>query len=151
MPRSSKRVLVRWILALACLVVVGVIGFGAIIVWQALHLPEAYAAYATAELIIDHLENHDDQWPQSWDDLFAAAERFKADGRHPNWEPSELPDYIAVDWDVDPTALRAIPAHEVDRRVKVITPRDGGAFVVEVVDANLLVWDYLNTAHAPSE
>lgn len=38
------------------------------------HIPEAYAAWDTGTLLIECMNEDDDQWPKSWDDLLTVVD-----------------------------------------------------------------------------
>ncbi len=69
--RISKRVVVAGLLiALAIGICVGIRFY----VKGMYRLPEAYAAWTTADLIIDHMEANGGEWPMGWEDLRRAAD-----------------------------------------------------------------------------
>ena len=72
MKKPTKRILIA--VGLAVWAAVAYIGFH---MWRTVtQIPEAYAAWDAATLVIEHLDTHGGAWPRSWEELFAAATAF---------------------------------------------------------------------------
>ena len=58
-------------------VIIAVAAFFAYAVYQTNHVivPNAYAVWWTADLVIDHMERHDGAWPRSWEELRLTSEQ----------------------------------------------------------------------------
>lgn len=148
MNRKTRRWTIAVVIAAPVLIAAGI---GASVIVTCLttlnRLPEAYAAWTTAELIIDHMEDHDGAWPEGWEDLFHAADIRKANGVMLQWEVEGLPSLVAVDWTADPAVLAEASAVGDEPPFLVITRLDGTEFptVWEGREPNRMILDYLLT------
>ena len=128
-------------------IVVGWFVYDFYVQWRA--LPYQYAAWDTANLIVEHLDTHDGQWPKSWDDLIAAADTLPRDGRRLYFVDGEinhfedLPKLVAVDWNADPETIAQVEREDVSEAVRVVTRADGGDIRVMFADPNGIIWGYL--------
>lgn len=146
MNRKRRRRAVAIVIAALLLIAAGIgAWFVATFLTTVSRVPEAYAAWTTADLIIDHMEDHDGAWPGGWQDLFHAADIRKANGVILYWEPEELPSLITVDWNADPAALAKAAAVDDEPPFLVITRLDGTEFptVWEGHEPNRMILDYL--------
>jgi len=146
MNRKRRRWAIAIVIATAVLIAAGIGAWYIVTFLTALNrLPEAYAAWTTADLIIDHMESHEGAWPEGWQDLFHAADIRKANGVILQWEVEELPSLVAVDWNADPAALVEASTVGDDPPFLVITRLDGTEFQVvwEGAEPNQMILDYL--------
>jgi hypothetical protein len=97
------------------------------------HLPEAYAAWDTGDLLVEYMKMHQNHWPRSWDDLLTVLD--SESGRELILWGSRAGDIayaralrnkVRVDWNFD-------PCHS-DLRNPVSRP-DGSPFPVVWQDA----------------
>ena len=74
------------------------------------HVPEAYAAWDTGDLLIEYMKLHDNHWPSSWDELVPAMNG-GTNGALTLWgaNPDNKTNYVlslrktvAIDWSFDP-------------------------------------------------
>jgi len=146
MNRRRRRWAIAIVIAVPLLIAAGIgVRYIVTLLIAASRLPEAYAAWTTADLVIDHMEAHDGAWPEGWEDLFQAANIRKADGVILHWEVEELPSLVAVDWTADPAVLVEAPAVDDEPPFLVITRLDGTEFQVvwEGAEPNQMILDYL--------
>lgn len=136
----------RWALAAVALLVGCGIYYAARVYWIVYHnIPEAYAGWTTADLVLDHLEAHGGAWPTGWADLRAAGEhRLEGHGPGPmRWDLGELERLVKVDWAADPKQLAAMP--DGHPPFHAITRADGSDFPVvwQGAEPNQMILDYL--------
>ena len=84
-------------------------------------VPNSYAVWWVGDLVVGHLQQHDDQWPQSWNDLRPIYDEQIAELGQ-TWTFDELKSRVVVRWDVDVEATRQLPEPPSD----LIFLRDGG-------------------------
>ena len=108
-------------------------------------VPEAYAAWTTADLIIDHLEANSGEWPSGWQDLRRAADTRIQEGRPLRWEFAELPELVSVDWFADPEILGRVTPHSEEPPFHVVRRKDGSDFSVvwQGAEPNQMILDFL--------
>lgn len=94
-------------------VLVAVLAFAAYfiygIVYTVRHIPQAYAAWDTGDLLIEYMKLHDNRWPSSWDELVPAMNGdtngpitlWGAQAGDTNYVLS-LRKTVAIDWSFDP-------------------------------------------------
>ncbi len=88
-------------------------------------IPESYAAWTAGDLIVEHLRNHSNHWPRSWEDLQSAANSRLTNGMNV-WTPVErLPRYVRIDWNIDAIALAKQLNSNPTQTVRVVTRLDG--------------------------
>ena len=131
MKKPTKRILIA--VGLAVWAAVAYIGFH---MWRTVtQIPEAYAAWDAATLVIEHLDTHGGAWPRSWEELFAAATTLPRNGRRlQGTSPDRLAKLVRIDWNADPremTTASASPAAclfaSSPARTAVTSPRCGRA------------------------
>ena len=89
-------------------------------------IPESYAAWTAGDLIVEHLRNHSNNWPRSWEDLQSASNSRLTNGMNV-WTPVDrLPRYVKIDWDIDANALAKQVSGNPTQAVRVVTRLDGG-------------------------
>ena len=93
-------------------------------------LPEAYAAWTTADLIIDHMEANGGKWPMGWEDLRRAADTRPQDRQGLGWEFAELPNLVSVEWNADPQILAQATPHPEQLPFHVVRRKNGSDFPV---------------------
>jgi hypothetical protein len=151
----------HWIIALSlfAFVLLCVGGF-----WLARAIAEvprdAYAMWATGELVCQHLRMNSNTWPKGWEDLEVtyAASRAIQIKEETNTTPQgtvisldvflpatfpEITNRVNVDWNADVNQLRLTPLPESGRPFEVITLRRGGIRSWEGKEPNRMVWEYL--------
>jgi hypothetical protein len=102
----------RWLL-----IVVGIAGPLLYLVRQvgyevAYGVDDAYAQWGAADMVIDYMNDHDGEWPRSWDSLspyFADS-----NGRVGGWSYKKYQERVWIDFDADPLELEK-QALESDR------------------------------------
>jgi hypothetical protein len=144
--RKMRRWTIAVVIAVPVLIAAGIGAWYIVtLLTAASRLPEAYAAWTTADLVIDHMETHDGAWPEGWEDLFHAADIRKANAVILRWEVEELPSLVAVDWNADSAALVEASTVGDDPPFLVITRLDGTEFQVvwEGAEPNQMILDYL--------
>ena len=102
---------VKRILLAAGVVVVAVLTYIGVGIHRSVYhgIPEAYAAWDSASLIVEYMETHGGKWPQSWGDLLSAAQTLPHGDRmlRGTNAPASIPRLVRVDWNADPAATRA--------------------------------------------
>ena len=147
MKNPIKRILIA--AGLILLAAVAYIGFH---MWRTVtQIPEAYAAWDAATLVIAHLDAHGGEWPRSWEELFAAAKTLpNNDRRLHGTSPDRLAKLVRIDWNADPREMTMASASPGRMPFHVITRADGSDFPTLWTGAepNALVWEYLNKKNA---
>ena len=138
-------------------VLLGIVGFLAYAVHQATNviIPNAYAVWWTADLVIEHMEKNDGAWPRSWDDLRATSEQaYKGtvstnlDGTviaefRPRETVDELQQRVEIDWTAYPRELVRVDFKEEGPPFRVIWLRNGKSTHYQGKEPNEMVLEYL--------
>jgi hypothetical protein len=136
---------------IAVFVAIAVLGVPAYYVYCFLytwhHIPEAYAAWDTGTLLVEYMKEHENQWPNGWDELLSvlsdeADNKIKLRGCGPDrlkWAQS-LRDVVSIDWSFDTSHSGAISP---------ITRPDGSPFPIVWEEPNEMIRAYLKD-HADS-
>ena len=137
--------------ALVVLAVVAYIGFD---IWRTVtQIPEAYAAWDTASLVIEYMETHDGVWPKSWDELFSAAQTLPTENRILHEYSTntlntldKIAQLVRIDWTADPHQLAQAKPEPDSIPFRVVTRADGSDFTTlwSGAEPNTLIWQYLN-------
>ena len=147
MKKPIKRILIT--VGLVVLAAISYIGFD--ILRTATQIPEAYAAWDAATLVIEYMDTHDGAWPRSWDELLTAAKTLPKDDRRIRGTPiDQLSTRVRIDWDADPRKLaEAIPDPDA-LPFRVITRADGSDFPTlwSGAEPNTLILEYLKQKDA---
>jgi len=146
MKKPIKRILIA--VALLVVAIVACMGFR---VWRVVSrgIPDAYAAWDCATLIVEYMDTHDGVWPKSWEDVFSAAETLPRGDRALRGHSINNLDQIAlrvrVDWNANPRQLAAAKPKGEDIPFHVITRADGSDFptVWSGKEPNTLIWRHL--------
>lgn len=131
-------------LLLVGVVVVLVLGAVTVYIRRTVRAVEnAYAVWNVGDLIVAHLQAHNDQWPRSWADLEAAC-RAESEGRDVSERMSQYRELVTVDFNADPKLLAQLP-FDPERQGSpfqvVWYRREPHAYYVE---PNVTIWLYLN-------
>jgi hypothetical protein len=120
------------------------LGYRVLYTWW--HIPEAYAAWDTGQLLVKYMQVNQNRWPASWDDLVTVMNTeagprltlYGATAGDTNYVLS-LRKTVAVDWKFDPS--ESSPASPVTRRA-------GGKFPIvwQGAEPNEMVRAYLRAA-----
>ncbi len=138
-------------------VVAAAAAFFACAVYETTHVivPNAYAAWWTADLVIDHMERHDGAWPHSWEELRATSEQtYKGtastnrDGTmiaefRPRASIEELQGRIDIDWSANPSELVKAQFKDSGPPFRVIRLRNGKSTHYAGKEPNEMVLEYL--------
>ena len=145
MKTTSKQVMI----GLSLLLIAVVAYFSIAITRTARRIPEAYAAWDTATLIIEFMDTHEGKWPSSWDDLFSAARALPHGGRALRGYSidtlSTLPRIVRIDWNADPLTLMKATDGKETPPFRVVTRADGSDFptVWSGAEPNAMILEYL--------
>jgi len=131
-------------------IVLTILGTGAYIGYQVLytwyHIPEAYAAWDTGQLLVKYMQVNQDRWPTSWDDLVTVMNTeagsqmtlYGASAGDTNYVLS-LRKKVAINWKFDPS---------YSDQASAVTRPDGGKFPIvwRHGEPNEMVRAYLKSA-----
>ncbi len=106
-------------------------------------VPNAYAVWWVGGMVVNYLEQNEDQWPQSWDDLKPVYDQQILESGQP-WSFEELKSRVIIRWDVDVERVRQLPAPPDD----LIYLRDGGDEHWSGQEPNTMVYEYLTQSSA---
>ena len=101
-------------------------------------VPNAYAAEWVGGMVVDYLRQHEDHWPQSWEELRPIYDQHVAKVGQP-WTFDQLKSRVDVRWDTDVKQVRGLPAPPDD----LIRLRDGGKEHWGGHEPNEMVYRYL--------
>lgn len=145
MKKPVKRMLVG--VGVVVLIAVAYIGFD---MWRTVkQIPEAYAAWDSATLVIEYMDTHDGAWPRSWDEVFSAAKTLPNGNRglrgHNSNTVARIAGLVRIDWSADPHVLTHARPTSERTPFRVITRADGSDFPTlwSGAEPNTLVWEYL--------
>jgi hypothetical protein len=132
-------------------------GFFTYAVYQTTHVivPNAYAVWWTADLVIEHMEKHHGAWPRSWDELRATSEQaYKGtvstnlDGTmiaefRPRASIEELQQRVEIDWTADPNQLVKADFKTSGAPFRVIWLRNGKSTHYSGKEPNEMILEFL--------
>ncbi len=107
-------------------------------------VPNAYAVWVSAELVIQHMEAHKGAWPSGWDDLrpyYIPETTIESPTGFKN-----LINRVEIDWAVDIDSLKASIASDANG-IKVIWLRDGRDDQWQGAEPNELIMRYLSNGY----
>jgi hypothetical protein len=141
-----------WILLAVFLLIVGGVGwFGySMYRYATVTVPNAYAQWGAAELVIIHMKLNNGAWPKSWDDLEPIDAAYNTHWNlYGGSDFKALKELIEIDWKADPAALRRASVTRDgdpngDPPFRVIWRRDGGKSHWEGAEPNQMIADYFN-------
>lgn len=150
---NVMRTRTKTIFGVAALVFIAVFCFGVWVVRQALESPqEAYAVQHTAELLIEYMKRHTNQWPSGWGELRTATignqEYFKRCEKKTGGYSAFLDDLerrVAVDFTATPTRLVTATQSTFVPPFRVIWLHSGRNTHWAGLEPNELVADYLKS------
>lgn len=139
----------RFLLAIAAILLVGAT-YGIYCLHRVVTVvvPNAYATDWSAAMVIEYLKTHDNNWPQSWDDLREPYETLAAPQNCP-WSFDEMKRRIMIDWTADPETLRIAASIEPSLTVKVIWLADGSHTHWQGAEPNQRILEYLRSLDTP--
>ena len=147
----------RIIIGSVSALILAVAGFLAYAAYQAGHvvIPNAYAVWWTADLVIDHMEKHGGAWPRNWEELRVTSEQaYKGtvstnlDGTviaefRPRDTIEDLQKRVEIDWNADPRELVKAEFKEKGPPFRVIWLRNGKSTHYQGKEPNEMVLEYL--------
>ncbi len=108
----------------------------------------AYAVWWVAEMVIEHMEASDGQWPSGWDDLADDYETCaKRSGR--SWTFESLRGRVEVDWRADPNMLSRAKDNGQEKPFRVIWLRNGSDAHWAGREPNRMILEYLKEPKQP--
>ena len=126
------------------MLLIGLFSFAGVSVYRTVYVvvPDAYAQWWVADMVIEHMERNDGAWPKSWDDL-REPYTICAGRSGPSWSFDELRERVEVDFNTDPDQLIAA-ASDASPPFRVIYLRSGGQHHWEGREPNQMILSYLN-------
>jgi hypothetical protein len=132
-------------------------GFFAYAAYETIHVivPNAYAVWWTADLVIDHMEKHQGAWPRSWEELRATSgHAYKGtvstnlDGAmiaefRPRASIEELQQRVEIDWTADPSQLVKADFKRSGPPFRVIWLRNGKSTHYSGKEPNAMILEFL--------
>jgi len=146
--RSTKgflilRFRIHTLLIVAALVAVVAFGVGTVIGTMNT-IRNAYAVWWVGDMVVEHLDANNNQWPQSWEDLADDYDTCVANAGASPWQFEELKSRVRVDWNANTNDLISRQSSgEPD--FKVIWLADGTSGSWAGAEPNQIVLDYLNS------
>ena len=148
---------IKFLILCAGVIVASLVGLFVYGYYQAFNVtvPNAYAVWWTADLVIAHMEKNDGRWPRSWEDLRATeasgdkgTATTNRDGSivfefRPRAKIDELQQRVEIDWAVEPAKLRTVSLKSNIPPFRVIRLRNGKNSHYEGKEPNTMILDYL--------
>jgi len=111
-------------------------------------VPNCYAVWWVAGMVIDHMETHDGEWPRGWDDLRESYVNEAKKASYPRppaypWPFDELRRRIEIDWNAEPRNLASADSRPGEPPFRVIWLRDGSQSYWSGAEPNQLILEYL--------
>lgn len=118
-------------------------------------VPNAYAVWWTADLVIDHMERHNGAWPRSWEELGLTSEQaYKGtvstnhDGTmiaefRPRNSINELRERVEIDWKAEPMELVKADFKKKGPPFRVIWLRNGKSTHYSGREPNEMILEHL--------
>ncbi len=106
------------------------------------HFNNAYSVWWVADMVIEHMDANNGDWPKSWDELRDDHQSCIAQRGGPSTF-EELQSRVSIDWDADPDELRTQHA-DGTATFTVIKLKDGTADHISGEEPNQKILDYLN-------
>jgi hypothetical protein len=139
--------------------VFGIIGFLGYAYHQVVHVvvPNAYAVWWTADLVIEHMERNGGAWPKSWKELEATAEvahkgtvSTNIDGHviaefRPRETIENLQQRVEINWNADPSVLAKATRPTEGPPFRVIRLHNGKSTHYEGREPNEMILRYLES------
>lgn len=155
MPSNPATRRKRRIILIVILVILTPIAYAVYSVAYTLNgIPDAYAKWDTATLLIEYMEKHDGHWPTGWDDLnetYTTIRNISHGGMWGSHTFDELKSRIGIDWHADPTALANAPGGGNKPPFRVVWALSGNTTVWSSSEPNELVWYYLREKRNPPQ
>ena len=105
-------------------------------------VPNAYAVWWVADMVIEHMEANGGRWPSGWDDLADDYETCTEKAGRP-WTFEDLRSRVDVDWDADPNVLSQVKDSGQEKPFRVIWLKDGSDGYWVGREPNRIILDYL--------
>jgi hypothetical protein len=134
----------RKVLLLALCVFLAGGGFFAYQVYRYVYttVPNAYAVWWVADMVIEHMEANGGRWPTGWDDLADDYEMCTKRSGRP-WTFEDLRSRVKVDWHADPKALSRTRDRGQEKPFRAIWPKDRSSVYWDGREPNRMILDYL--------
>lgn len=143
--KKKRRLWLGILLSVLALFFAGVGWFGySMYRYVTVTVPNAYAQWGAAELVIIHMKLNNGAWPKSWDDLEPIHAKYNTHWNYGGADFKRLQELIEIDWSADPAVLRKARDNGSQPPFRIIWRRDGGKSHWEGAEPNQLILDYLN-------
>ncbi len=103
----------------------------------------SYAVWWVADMVVEHLDANDDEWPKDWGDLRDDYQTCVINARAQPWEFDELKRRVGIDWNAEPIDLVARQING-EPEFRAIWLADGSNSNWADAEPNQIVLDYLN-------
>lgn len=102
----------------------------------------SYAQWWAADMVMEHLDANEQQWPRSWSDLRDDYDVCTKRSGTP-WTFEELSTRVTVDWSIETASLRSLPSSNDRHPFCVIWPTGGSSAHWESREPNTMIAEYL--------
>ena len=109
-----------------------------------------YAQWWVADMVTLHLNENEQHWPRSSEDLQDDYEVCVKRSGKP-WTFEELSTRVTVDWSIETDSLRTLPSNNDRPPFRVIWPTDGSSAHWESREPNAMIAEYLKLHPAAEE
>lgn len=115
--------------------------------YSSVTVPNCYAVWWVADMVIEHLESNGGRWPTTWDDL---QDDYDACVRRSGaaWKFDELQERVTVDWNANPSELARSSAETEGPPFLVIKVRNNVNVYWGHQEPNRKILEYLKFHHA---
>ena len=145
MTRRWLRFNLRTMLKVVAVGVTMALGYFAYQIYHTVHyvVPECYAEWWAADMVIEYMQKNHNCWPSNWQDLEEPYETLTQRAGRP-WTMAQIRERVSIDFAADPRTLRAAHLRGSDPPFKAIWLRSGGHYHWVGAEPNRMIWDYLN-------
>ena len=109
-----------------------------------------YAQWWVADMVMEHLDANEQQWPGSWSDLRDDYDVCTKRSGTP-WTFEELSERVTVDWEIETDSLRNLPSESGQPPFRVIWSTDGSTEHWGRREPNAMIAEYLRLHPAAKE
>ena len=128
--------------------IVAVVAFGVSMVNRIDNtIRNAYALWWVGDMVVEHLDANNDEWPQGWDELLDDYDTCAAKAGAAPWKFAELKRRVRIDWKADAKQLVTQQANG-EPEFKAIWLADGTTGNWADAEPNQIVLDYLPVARS---
>ncbi len=140
--RSTRPLRKGLLSVLGCAVIVAVAGLGYSIYQAFNSVPDAYAQWWVADMVIEHMEQNQGAWPNGWEELREPHRVLVERSGQPPLSFDKLRARVAIDFDADTATLVRVSQGK-EPPFRVVNLRSGRETHWKGKEPNQMILDYL--------